>query len=608
MIYRIRFMLKYFGFWLCLFWVQKLLFLVYNYSESFDVAIINWIRIFIYGLRLDLSSAGYLSVLPFLLIAILAPISKSILKYTIQWYTYVTVVLVSLAGAIDMNLYSYSGFRLDITPLIYLKNPQGVAGSVPLHEYLLVSGIFLLLSAVAIMVYNRFVKPDLVAGTRSNWKLIPIALLMTVVLFLPIRGSFGVAPVNLSSAYFHKNQFVNHSGINVFWNIAYSISEKDNFAARYNYYNSDEAGNIVKGLYTSKEKAAPAIKKNANVLLIVLESFSNKVISNFGGLTGVAPYLDNLTQNSIAFSNFHASGDRSDKGLISLFSGYPAQPVASIMAYPSKTQKLPFLLEPFHNQGYSTVFYYGGDLDFANFRAYFTNPYLNKLVTGNDFPSELKTQKWGVPDEYLFDKFYSELNGMKEPFFAFCFTLSSHEPFDVPIDPKFGTESRSDLSKTSYFYTDSCLGIFLEKAKDESWWNNTLVIITADHGSRTPGNSSNRSPEKYNVPMLWTGGAVISEDTVLGKFCSQTDLSKTLLNQFGFASDQYIFSKDMLAASTNSFALYFYNHGVGYLDDTLQLVYDCTSNKTVKNDWSDQNDNRYGKAYLQVLMEDFESK
>ncbi len=607
--YKILFIVKYYFFWLIVFLFQKVVFMLYNYTESFALSFGDWFRVLWHGLRLDLSTAAYFTLVPLLLLTMFTFISNRFVKSIVSVYSYILLVVTIFMGAVDMNLYSYWGFKLDITPLLYLKTPGEAMASVPIMEGIFVTVLFSLILATFVLVFNRKLLPVLAGCDIKSWGFIPIGLFLIAFLIIPIRGGVGVAALNISSAYFHENPFANHSGINVVWNTIYSITEKDKMASRYNFFDDEEAEELFESFYPEGNGSKSIIKENANVLLIVLESFSNKLLSNFGGLSGVAPHLDELCNQSVAFSNFYSSGDRSDKGLVSIFSGFPAQPVASIMGYPAKTGKLPFITKPFSEDGYTTRFYYGGDLDFANFRSYFTNPYIDDLVTGNDFPRKLHMQKWGVPDEFLFEKMSEDISEMSQPFFISCFTLSSHEPFDMPMVPKFATDTRSEMSKNSYYYTDSCLNEFLIRSKKTAWWDNTLVIIMADHGSRTPGNTPNSSPEKYNIPMIWTGGAVLIQDTIIRKYASQTDIAATLLNQFAYSSLDFTYSKDIFDQSSESFANYYFNNGFGVMTDSAQLIFDNTSNRILKAQGIETEKwEGLGKAYLQVMMNDFASK
>jgi phosphoglycerol transferase MdoB-like AlkP superfamily enzyme len=84
----------------------------------------------------------------------------------------------------------------------------------------------------------------------------------------------------------------------------------------------------------------------------------------------------------------------------------------------------------------------------------------------------------------------------------------------------------------SLHYTDEVLGLFIENCKKQSWWKNTVIIITADHGIRFP--VTGRVVNDFKIPMLWLGGPVKKKaGLVINKLASQIDLSATLNESIG---------------------------------------------------------------------------
>ena len=80
-----------------------------------------------------------------------------------------------------------------------------------------------------------------------------------------------------------------------------------------------------------------------NIIMIILESFSSHLMETLGGEPGIAVNMDEFAKEGILFTHFYANSFRTDRGLVSIISGYPAQPTTSIMKYTRKTQSLPFL-------------------------------------------------------------------------------------------------------------------------------------------------------------------------------------------------------------------------------------------------------------------------
>ena len=194
---------------------------------------------------------------------------------------------------------------------------------------------------------------------------------------------------------------------------------------------------------------------------------------------------------------------------------------------------------------------------------------------------------------------------IKEPFLKVVLTLSSHEPFDVPMEPVFKKDDYMTKYKNSVYYSDKSLGTFLDWAKERDWWKNTLIILVADHGARISSDILNYSQEVFRIPMLWIGGALSKKGVRIEKLGSQVDIPVTLLNQLGL-SGNFPFSKDLLSSYSRSFAFYTFNEGFSFITDSSVVIYDHKVKKPVLKeganpDFAEKN----GKAYLQILFNDY---
>ncbi|MBN2764620.1 MAG: sulfatase-like hydrolase/transferase, partial [Bacteroidales bacterium] len=183
---------------------------------------------------------------------------------------------------------------------------------------------------------------------------------------------------------------------------------------------------------------------------------------------------------------------------------------------------------------------------------------------------------WGVPDHVVYDRVIEEINAQENPGFHMMLTLSHHEPFDIPGKPHFKGPGLKNKFYSSAYYADSCLGAFVDKMKRSPHWNNCLIIMVADHGSSLPDHSQYHEPAKYKIPMLWLGGA-LKKDSVVSKYCAQSDIAVTLLHQMGISSEKYILGKDILSSSSESFTFYSFMDGMAMMTDSTKFGLDFVS-------------------------------
>ncbi len=605
---RLRFFLIYAIFWIVYFLAARLFFMVYEYSFSLQLSLKQIILVFVNGLRMDISVTGYIMAVVGLILIFTSITHGKYIHKIIQPFTLFVLIVSSIIIIADLELYRNWGYRMDATPLLYIAKPKEAMASTAFWLEILLLLFIITLVLSGIIIYKRKIKPQVLKIEKGRITAPFFLLLLTGSMILPVRGSLGIAPMNTGMVYFSENKFANHAAVNVVWNVMNAVLYRKNYEKTYHFIEDSEAEKIVKNLNQQGGKAIQVVKQGKpNVVIILLESFSSKVVGAVGGEWDVTPNFNQLAREGLLFNNFYANGDRSDKGIVAIFSGYPSQPTTSIIKTPSKTESLPSVYNTFKKNGYETYFYYGGDLDFANMRSYFINAGVENLITIDHFDDKLNNSKWGVHDEHLFNYLYEDLQKNQQPFLKTVFTLSSHDPFDVPMQPVFKGNDMDSKYLNSVFYTDSCLGDFFRKVKQSKIWENTLFILVADHGSARPGNSQNHEFDKFEIPMLWLGGVLNDSIQVVERIGSQIDIPATVLSQLDYTYEEFTFSKDIFSEDYSAFAFYVFNDGFGFITDTTKVIYDNVGDQILYNEES-ANDLIKGKAYLQLLMNDFISR
>ena len=591
-------------FWLAFQIIVRGVFLIYNHDFTRQLTVSEIFRVFLNGLKMDASLCGYFLALTGLMLTISVFTTSQWLQRSIHIVTGLLLTASSVIVIVDLELYHHWGFRLNTTPLFYMGSEA--IGSVEIPVVIKLSVIFIMIFSMALLAYLKFLSPK-IASLKSAQKRAAIPLLIfSALMFIPIRGSFTVAPMNTGFVYFHNTKtFANHSAINVIWNFLYSLRKSAHIEYPENFFDPALAEQYFNSLYPESDSASHLFNTTRpNIILMILESFTADVIEPLGGVKDITPNFNQFCTEGVLFDSIYSSGDRTDKGIVSILSGYPAQPITSIIKYPAKTQRLPYLNHYINDLGYTTSFVYGGDIDFANFRSYLTNCNFNHITTEDDFPSEWNESKWGVHDHLVFDRAFLECDTATTPFFKVILSLSSHEPFDVPMKPFFQGNDEEALFLNSCRYTDQSLGVFVRNAKEKSWWKNTVMIFVADHGHRLPRNKEIKDKERFRIPLLMIGGA-IRKDTIIHTVASQTDIANTLLGQLSKPGKEFKFSKNILTPETKSFAAYFFNDGYGFVAPGKYIIHDNTGKQFLRRHGASEEDLDISKAYQQMLYSDY---
>ncbi len=595
-------------FWFLFFVFARLFFLAVQFHSTFQETVGGVAGTFWNGSKLDISTIGYYLLIPVLLAIPSLFFNGNWYKLLIRWYTYLLIVFSASIVVVDSNLYSYWGFRMDYTPMLYLKTPGEAMASVTTSEIILSFIAIITVSAIFVFFYKRVI--DKLFDSPGRMRLWPLGiiglLLLWGALIIPIRGGFGVAPINAGSVYFSNKMFLNHSAVNAVWNVGTSAFTSKPLKNPYIFGDNSEAESIVDSLMVKGGVTRKVLNTSRpNIMILAMESFSGYVIGPLGGDSLVTPNFNRYVKEGLLFSEFYASGTRTDKAMPSILDGYPAQPAQSIIKEPKKSQSLPSLVRILIENGYRSSFWYGGEINFANFNSFVIGSGFQSIITKDDFDPKDYNSKWGVHDHILFSALKDSLKLIREPFLNVVLTLSSHEPFDVPMDPVFTGTDNMTRYKNSVYYADKALGEFLDWAKETDWWNTTVIILVADHCGRVSEDQPVFTQELFKIPMLWIGGAVKDKGTKVSKVGGQVDIPITLMNQLGIKGI-FPFSKDLLSEKSNSFAFYVYNEGFGFITDTSAYVYDHKLKAHVVSEGKvPEHAEKTGKAFLQVLFNDY---
>lgn len=586
-----------------------------------------------HGLPLDLSMAGYLSVIPGFLSIAVVWLKRELVKPIMNIYFIISSLFITCSFLLNASLYPYWKYPLDSTPLFYFfTSPADAIASVSIWQVIL-SIVILIVLTIGVWFtlrmrgekrqqYSRYAYGygGLGSGKRNRFddfdrhrgRTSIILLLLTGLLFLPIRGGITVSTMNTGQAYYSQNAYLNHSAVNPLFSLLESITHQEDFASQYRFMKDKEADKIFATMTsTSDENTYPLLneatfkKGTPDILIVIMESFASDIMPSMGSYKDVAVCLDSIAQQSILFTRFYANSFRTDRGMVSILSGYPAQPTTSIMRYPRKTSQLPSIARNLAKyKNYKTTYYYGGDADFCNMRSYLVSQGYQHIISDANFPIEDKLSKWGVPDHIVAARMMEDIKAQqneKRPMLRILQTSSSHEPFEVPY------HRLKDKRLNAFAYTDSVMGAIVREYRKLPRWKNTLIVFVPDHVGGYKENLNDHDRSRYQIPLILAGGA-ISRPMKVGIIGSQHDIAATLLGQLGVEHREFTFSKNMMSDATPKFAFFAVNDAFGIVSEENSLIYDNRAKRIVYDKGEKGFNLKRGQAYLQKLYDDLAKK
>lgn len=602
------FLLKIFLFWVIVFQVQRQVFLLSNLDFFSFSSLQEFAKIIWSSVMLDFSFAGYLTASATLLyLALYLAIPRYSVKI-VQIYCAVIIVVLCFLATADLALYSHWNYRINSTAYSYFETPALIFASSSGWSFFFYIMMAVVMSVIFIRFFYKYCMG--VEYKVRSWSVIGALLIIIVIMPIVMRGGFQTIPINVSAAYHSSKAVNNHAAINPFWNLMHSAMKNSKSNKPYDLLpKADVEITLKRGLPEIHTKLD--LKSDPNIIILVWESLTAKITADYNN-TETVPRLEALKSEGIYFDNFYANGTRSDKGLVSIFSGYYPQAMHSIMKETQKARSLPTLYRSLKQKGYKSSFYYGGDMNFGSMNSYFIEGGVDEIIDDASFLEADKNTKWGAYDHVVLERMLSDIEKEEHKFCKVLFTITSHEPFEIPIDYKFGDSSDLDRFKSAHYYTDSAINDFVQHAKKQSWWDDTLLIILADHGHVLPRIEDHyMASDRFRVPMLWLGGALSTVDTVVSKVCSQVDFSKSLLLQLGIEATEFEFSRDIFDVNNLGIAHYIYPNGFGTVSAEGAIVYDLDQYKiTLEQGTSTEvaRLQRMGKAITQDAYDDYLSR
>ncbi|WP_165958122.1 LTA synthase family protein [Segetibacter sp. 3557_3] len=420
------------------------------------------------------------------------------------WTSYLslsTFIMMFFFGA-DYGHFAYVSTRLNASALNFVEDAK-ISMEMLWQSYPLL-WISLALIAVVYLFYwlyrrahIRIEKENSVQEIqyRTRW------YFFTLVLFLfGIYGSFTTRPLVWKDAFVFKDNFKSYLALNPLQNFATTLRfrkpvvdderAKDNFPIIRDYLQLDSTTASLNFRRLTLPDSR-GLESKPNIVLVICESFSMYKSTMSGNPLNTTPYFDQLSKEGIFFSRCFSPHFATARGVFATLTGIPDVQLSKFSSRNEESLQQHTIINNFED--YSKFYFMGGSSEFNNLKRLLNNIKDLRLYEEGSYTSP-KVNVWGISDKNLFKEATKTLSEQKNPFFAVIQTSDNHRPFTIPVEdsdfvkrdvPKDTLEKYGFLSIDEFHafcYTDFAFKSFIEDAKKESWFDNTIFVFVGDHG------------------------------------------------------------------------------------------------------------------------------
>lgn len=520
------------------------------------------------------SSFIALKTLLFGLLLFLPKYRNTIRYWLFSMVIFIYVLLIIQNAISEYFFWNEFGVRYNFIAVDYLIYTNEVIGNI-VESYPVIP-IF-----TALFLVTGFITYHIVKKSKSYIEHIPTPtekLKLSFIYLGLVAISLVTLPI-LSNKESGQNLFANElqaSGIYKFY-FAFTNNELDYFKF-YKTLPENEAYSILRQQipFSSNKQLMQEIKSDStenrkNVVLITIESYSADFMNHYGNKNHLTPFLDSLANKSLLFTNHYAVGNRTVRGLEAVTLCLP--PTAGESVIKRKDNKNKFTTgNLFKQKGYQVKFFYGGDAYFDNMQDFFGGNGYDIIDKKAFQPNEITfSNVWGVCDEDMAKKAIQVMNSESKtgkPFFNHWMTVSNHRPFTYPEGHVAITDAKSREGGVKY--TDYALKQFFAIAKKQSWYNNTVFVILADHCASSAGKTA-LPLDKYRIPAI-----IFSPNDLPAQSCnklmSQIDIMPTLFGLLHFDYQGKFYGQDVLKADYKPRAFIATYQNLGLIKDNVLTV------------------------------------
>ncbi|MEO9144616.1 MAG: sulfatase-like hydrolase/transferase [Ginsengibacter sp.] len=541
-----------------------------------------------------------------------SPFENSISRRIFKVYFFIMSLSLVLLYVVDFEHFDYLHERLNAGILSYTTGAKISLKMVweTYPVFLLLISIIVCTAILYFLITRWFKKVQFYPFHGHSITRFSIIFLFTLLLGLGIFGRINQYPLRWSDAFAFNDNFKANLSLNPaqsflstfkFKNSTYDLKKVKQYyplMAQYlNVQNPDSSLLNYKRSYPAETSANPP-----NVVVVICESFSAYKSSMWGNPLNTTPYFNEMCRQGIFFDRCFTPSYGTARGVWAVITGIPD------VEYPTTSSRNPSYVDQ-HTiindyKGYEKFYFIGGSSSWANVRGVFTNNISGlHIYEENDFKSK-SIDVWGISDKRLFLEANHTLSQQKKPFFAVIQTADNHRPYTIPNEDlnefklenypedtlkKYGFTNNEELN--SFRYTDFSFRKFIEAARKEAYFNNTIFVFVGDHGIR--GNAGHLFPKAWeidgltmhHVPLLFYSPKLLTPQ-LINKTCSQIDLIPSVTSLAKIPFTNTTMGKNLFDTVQNKVrfknACFLFDPGIkqiGIVTDDYCYTYDLLSGK-----------------------------
>jgi len=570
------------------------------FFKHIDVSALDWLKHDTDGINMLLTESSYYKYYLLFFVIVLS-FSALIIYFSKIWKKTAPVKNTGFRNikfavlAITLGFICYLGIFKKYIP------EEEWFDSLNFYKYYLLLLIIIGIIAIASIYYSKIWERnrERIIKSKIVQYVIPVFLIVITPLLIAIKDN-KMRPILDWTPYMNENSFINELTISPLYYYIFSITSPKEENKNINFVTDEEAIDIIRKDFANQNfetEISPICRKaipdkaplNANVIIVLMESMSDYYLNE----TKLTPYLNELIGKSIYFNNFYSPGTHTNQGVFSTLYGNPAffsRIITDDRAWIS-TEPTPLcdgLPVNLSKEGYLSQFFIPHEKSYNNMDMFlYKNGYdLKNIYSSENYPAGTNANRWGVPDNFLFDFFLKTIKtAEKQPFFSTIMTITNHPEYVVPDE--FMKISEEPSERTVY-YADYCIRQFMDKASKEDWYDNTIFVFVGDHG-KLLGKQELEMPLSLNhIPLIIY--SPLFTPKVVENAGTQIDIFPTIMGLLNIEYQNNSLGIDLLVEK-RQYAVFTSDDKLGCTDGQYLYCYNTLSGQEVLYDYKAGNKN-----------------